>query len=411
MTAGMLIRYLFGDREAILRLAASRWSLVVGAVLVLTASLARNYDGKYLPREGEALLHGYAVSIVNAFLLFGIFWLLAAGNRGAVPHFFRGYLAFLGLFWLTSPMAWLYAIPFERMTSAIEAVNLNLWLLALVSAWRVGLMTRVMSVLWRAKPSACFFIIVLYSDALIFGAASLMRAPLVDFMGGLQHAPEDAALAGARFSTIVLSVLVSPVLIIAALVAVVKIAPMWQLPLAESEDRPRPSLVALCIAAAVAWVPLLAWAQPEQRHRVKAEELARSGQLGAAFDYMSEQTRKAFPPIWDPPPRTSYDERTPGMREIRDALRTHSPESWVSELYFRKHWKMAVIEFSHFGRGDVDFVLSSLKYHDSLDPDVRAAFEFHIERDRSMSEADRASLRRELDRIAPGDESIFFDEP
>ncbi len=51
-----LFLYLFGHRGAIGRIAGSRDSWAVGALLVITAGMARNYDHFYLPWQPEAFL-------------------------------------------------------------------------------------------------------------------------------------------------------------------------------------------------------------------------------------------------------------------------------------------------------------------------------------------------------------------
>ena len=51
MTIRTLLRYLVGDHQAILDLAATRWTLVVGFLFVLSAGFAHEYDGQDLRRE------------------------------------------------------------------------------------------------------------------------------------------------------------------------------------------------------------------------------------------------------------------------------------------------------------------------------------------------------------------------
>ena len=47
-------------------------------------------------------------------MLYSVTWGTARLTHSHEPSFFRCYAAFLGLFWLTAPLAWLYAIPYER---------------------------------------------------------------------------------------------------------------------------------------------------------------------------------------------------------------------------------------------------------------------------------------------------------
>ncbi len=391
-----LLKYLCGSRAAIQRLASTRWSLAIGTALVLTASLARNYDGEYLPGEWESLLHGFGVSIPNAFLLFSIFWLLGLERGNPRPRFFRGYLAFLGLFWLTSPMAWLYAVPYEHFLTPLEAIQANVRTLAFVSIWRVALMARVLSVLWKMPFVPTCIVVALYGDVLIFGAASMMEAPLMDFMGGLQHSPEDAYLSGIQFSTVVFSVLASPVLLIASLVSLRWLRPAWT-PLPLASERPSRGLIAFVIAALIAWVPLLRWMQPEQRNRYHAETLIRAGQLADALNYMAERPREAFPPIWDPPPRTSYRDHAPDATAMEVALREHRGDDWAARLYFRKHLKITLRYFANRYGGSNE-IAEMLKHFADLPDEVRRGLYFHISHDPSFSDPDRAAIREQLEK-------------
>lgn len=405
-----LLKYLCGSRAAIQRLASTRWSLAIGTALVLTASLARNYDGKYLPGEWESLLHGFGVSIPNAFLLFSIFWLLGLERGNPRPRFFRGYLAFLGLFWLTSPMAWLYAVPYEHFLTPLEAIQANVRTLAFVSIWRVALMARVLSVLWKMPFVPTCIVVALYGDVLIFGAASMMEAPLMDFMGGLQHSPEDAYLSGIQFSTVVFSVLASPVLLIASLVSLRWLRPAWT-PLPLASERPSRGLIAFVIAALIAWVPLLRWMQPEQRNRYHAETLIRAGQLADALNYMAERPREAFPPIWDPPPRTSYRDHAPDATAMEVALREHRGDDWAARLYFRKHLKITLRYFANRYGGSNE-IAEMLKHFADLPDEVRRGLYFHISHDPSFSDPDRAAIREQLEKHRTKNEGAFFgDDP
>src|SRR4051812_17654529 len=54
---------------------------------------------------------------------------------------------FMALFWLTAPIAWLYALPVERVLDPYRAAQANIALLSIVSLWRVLLMS----------PSPCRF--------------------------------------------------------------------------------------------------------------------------------------------------------------------------------------------------------------------------------------------------------------
>lgn len=414
MTPLLLVKYLGGDVKAIRQLAASRWTLLVGAVLVFSASLARNYDGKALPQEGEALLHGIVVSTANAFVLFSIFYLFALWRRGPRPRppFARGYLAFLGLFWMTAPMAWLYAIPYERMVSPIDAINFNLLTLAVVSLWRVLLMSLVLRELWRTKLLPTLLVVLLYADVQIFIAANVMKAPVFDFMGGLQHSPVDQHLASLRFDAGVFSFLAAPVLLIAALIGLKWLWLEWRLERKQRDERPSRALLLVAALSVVAWVPALWATQPEQHNRFKAEAMLRKGRIGEAFAFMANKGRGEFPPVWDPPPRVSYLERTPNAQQIREALRHYNGIDWVSDVYFGKHWLLSMRHRYQFDIPPrlIDSIERDFEYRDELDDAEKACFLFHAEHDPSLSSATRDALRRLLAKFPAHDESAFFEE-
>ena len=109
---GTLARYLAGGREAILTIASSRHALWLGLLFVLSAGFAREYDGEDLLHEPGHLLLPLGASLVSSLLLFGVLSLGRATEEGEPPWGLR-YLSFLGLFWMTAPLAWLYAVPYE----------------------------------------------------------------------------------------------------------------------------------------------------------------------------------------------------------------------------------------------------------------------------------------------------------
>src|SRR5687768_8310170 len=65
-----LFLYLFGHRGAIERIAGSRRAWAVGALLVLTAGIARNYDHLYLPLQLEAFLGPFVASLFSTVFIF-----------------------------------------------------------------------------------------------------------------------------------------------------------------------------------------------------------------------------------------------------------------------------------------------------------------------------------------------------
>ena len=137
-----LFLYLIGNRQAMFDIAADRRALFIGFLFVLSAGFAREYDGEDLIHEPWYLLIPLAASLLSSFVLYlvtyGVFIstrqirgesVLFVDTDGLLkkkplsgPSFLSGYLSFLALFWCTAPLAWLYAIPYERFLSPVEAM-------------------------------------------------------------------------------------------------------------------------------------------------------------------------------------------------------------------------------------------------------------------------------------------------
>lgn len=339
MKASILPRYLLGSRSAILDIAASRSALLIGALFVISAGLAREYDGENLLHEPWHILRPLAASLLSGSLLFAIVYLAAcvlrrADGEGVPLAPGRAYLSFMGLFWMTAPLAWLYAVPYERVLSPVDAVEVNLWTLALVALWRVLLMTRVVSVIYGIGLVPAFFFVMLFSDIVTFTAMSLVPTPIIDVMGGVRHSARDQLVADTTFLVQVLSVLSLPVWVIGALIALCRIAPRFPT-LPEPASRSR-SLLAFALASIVAFTPLLIIAQPEQIRRHTAERMLLSGRVADGLAYMSRFEVDDFPPQWEPPPRLGYGEDRPWLGEIREAMWAQRPAPWVEVLYLEK---------------------------------------------------------------------------
>jgi hypothetical protein len=169
-----LFAYLAGRRSAILEVASNRGALIVGALLVLSAALARNYDQASLTNEPRRLLGPFAASLAISGPLFLTIYGIARWKGMESPGIGRAYLSFLGLYWMTAPLAWLYGIPYEAFLSPVEAVRANLWTLALVSAWRVALMVRVVSVVFNIRVRAAVPLVMLVADIAALTALHLV---------------------------------------------------------------------------------------------------------------------------------------------------------------------------------------------------------------------------------------------
>ena len=196
------LRFVFGDPGAIREVARNRAALWTGIVLVLLTGIARNYDQTFFLESPMWLIGPLAFSFFSGSFLYSI--LIRGFARRHFPEEKRNekqWTTFIALFWMTAPVAWLYAIPVERFLDAYRAAQANIALLAVVSLWRVLLMSRILSVLfkiqfWRALAwvlvaAALEVIVVLFVGALSSGTFS--RAILAG-MAGMRNAPEETLL-------------------------------------------------------------------------------------------------------------------------------------------------------------------------------------------------------------------------
>jgi hypothetical protein len=337
MRVATVIAFLFGRRQAILALASDRMALGVGALLVLSAALARNYDRASLLDEPWRLLGPFVASLAISGLLFLTIYGLARWKGMADPGIGRAYLSFLTLYWMTAPLAWLYGIPYERFLSSVGATEANLWTLGLVSVWRMVLMIRVVSVLFRLRIRAALPLVVLVADVVALTALHLVPLPVVSVMGGIN--PEQQAVAATALLVRVVGWLTLPIWIV--LVGIViyssRNEPAWQV--SSTPDVPRSRRGALILTGLIllAWASLLPFTQREQLLARRVDRTYHHNGPAAALALMSAHNRFDFPPGWQPPPRRFPGE--PPTNEILDTLEALAAQphaDWIGDLYSRR---------------------------------------------------------------------------
>lgn len=126
MTLGTIARFQFGNAAAIRAVAENRNALWVGVVLVLLTAIARNYDQLYFSDTPRWLFGPLLFSIVSGSLLFLVVYSCFVrrhiGNRKEVRTLAQ-WRSFMTLFWMTAPVAWIYAIPTERLFDSYRATQ------------------------------------------------------------------------------------------------------------------------------------------------------------------------------------------------------------------------------------------------------------------------------------------------
>jgi len=406
MTIRTIVAYLFGSRAAIREIAACRNAVWLGFLFVLSAGFAREYDGEDLLHEPWHLGIPLVASLGTSFLLYCL--LPTRGNAELAPEFsfWRGYRSFLSLYWMTAPLAWLYAIPVERLLSAGEATRANLWLLGIVAAWRVILMIRVVSVLFNVKFRHALFPVMLFADTVALVLLFLTPLPVVSIMGGIRLTESEQLIQATVFRVGFTGVLTWPVWLIGMVAVRSSATGPWIPGFGASYDR-RIALSAwgLAVCALVVWIPILPVTQTEQQLRWRVESDLRAGRIDSALDTMSSHSRSDFPAHWEPPPRVGYGEKKPSLVSVLTVVYFREPD-WVRAAYFEKlnqHeggwawlWLSADDE-------DVDRLLDFLERLPSDSPvlrSIRGTLKSEFEHDFRTPTANRKErIRRLLERL------------
>jgi hypothetical protein len=337
---GTLMRYLFlGDRQAILTIAGSRRGLWVGLLFVLSAGLAREYDGEDLLHEPWHAVIPLGASLASSFLLFSVAYAAVTLHSPPDGRFFPRYLSFLGLFWMTAPLAWLYAVPYERFLSPVGAVQANLITLGVVATWRVALMGRVLTIIFGYRAGSAFFLVLLFADVLMLVLLQFLPVPLLDVMGGIRLTEGERVIQEVAEAVCLLGWLSLPVWAVGAMLVAVVTRPGWRVPDAQPLPQPTRSLMAFAIISVLAWAAVLPFTQPEQLKRRQVERVYAAGNMKKAVALMARHRREDFPPHWDPPPRLSSGlarELAPEVLDILEHLETIDAPEWVWAAYVGK---------------------------------------------------------------------------
>lgn len=337
---GTLGGFLAGRRNAILTAASCPWAIPLGAFFVLAAGLAREYDGVSLRDEPWHLLIPFGASLAAATLLYGLLFLTSWLRQQHPRGFWRGWFRFLGLFWLTAPMALLYGIPYERFLPELDAVRANLLTLGVVALWRVALMSRIVSVLWQWGPVSSAFVTMVFADGVAVLALSQAQVPVMPMMGGIRYSEAEALLAEVGLAAQAIAwILVLPLLLAYIVVGTLYVSSPVILNKRSTGTGLTPAIVVLAIAACLVWIPGMFRAQREQQLRHRVESMLFKGQIVEALGEMSSHQPEDFPPNWTPPPRVELRTRQEiPLERVFLTLATMQPPAagWVEREMARK---------------------------------------------------------------------------
>jgi len=339
LTIRDLLAFQIGNRAAIERVAATRWSILAGLILIGTAGLARNYDQVSLLHSPGRLAGPFVASLITSFFVFCVIHpVLRLGKQPGAPGFSSQYFSFFGAFALTAPIAWLYALPVERWLNPLGAAQVNVTLLAIVSMWRVILLTRVIQVITTLPFMVCLLVLLGPVSVEVFLAGMAYEILHFDVAGGMggivmSRAQVDQFMDGVNGGVLAVAFFSMPVVWTAMLTIALKFRRERRaFPAPISSPAPRAVLV-LCGMCLLAWAIIAIAPQRKEYHFSTLSLLLSPGRYPEAFDYLEKVGPDAFPstrPLPPDPWGRGADFRVPNLlRELDD-----DRAAWIYETYF-----------------------------------------------------------------------------
>lgn len=340
LTVSTIIKFLAFDAEAIKKIAGSSKATWVGFLFVISAGFAREYDGEFLVAEPWHLLIPVAASLLGCFLMVLFVFALAWFRNVRYVPFLEVFRGFLNCYWMTAPLALLYAIPVERFVDPGDATRANLILLGVVAFWRVALMVRCVQVLFNTHPVAAFIPVILFSDILAMAAIWLVPGPIFLIMGGIRLTESESIILDLRIWMILIGYGTFLIWLIGYLGLYFRSAPWIYFKSEPDFESRQPSVTrgmwGLVAIALLVWIPFLPFTQHEQWLRWKSEKLIRAKDFAAFSKLTRDYPETAFPPHWDPPPRIGYGETRPYVFLVLAGLQSNRGAQWMLDRYLEK---------------------------------------------------------------------------
>lgn len=338
MTFKTIGRFLIGDASAIRDIAREKVALFAGAVLVLTAGIAREYDQTYFFSEPHKYFEPLFISVVSCFI---VYLFVSPLNQAATATDSRWieFGQFLALFWMTAPIAWLYAIPVERFLSPSDAARANIGLLCIVAGWRVILISRAISVLSKSSFARSLFSVLIPAAGLVFFASVGTSLSLIRLMGGMRYSPEESVIAAAAETGFGASIVVGLIAIVAMTIMKKSTEPVNP----EEQIDGRFPLVALLIVLSF-WIASAFYSQPKLRMSHEAQKLLRKDRK-EFLAFLSRNSIREFSTSQRlPPDPYGYGAFHEIALVIESMDGTEAP--WVREHYL-KNLKTVLVEPSY----------------------------------------------------------------
>ena len=368
MTSASLARFQFGDSSSIRAAAQNRNSLWIGLLLVLLTAVARNYDQMHFSESPMWLLGPLVFSFFSGSFLFIVLYDVFLRRSFEPPYLnphsipgnisaetpsnekpgisrFAQWRTFMGLFWLTAPIAWLYAFPAERPFPSYQAAIVNLTLLAIVSLWRVLLMARIISVLqqipflralgWVLVPATLEVMLVIFLGGVF---SPTFGKEIMAGMGGMRNAPEESLMVAA-LGNVLVGALILFALVVGTLLG--KRYSGFTRPFPSQSRGPVP-ILALALLT-LAWITIAVPTQREQFRFIAHARLVKAGQYRESLDYLAAHSHDDFPPSRRLEPNP-YEYRVwDQLPAVISELKSTDP-AWVRKLYL----DYLLATFSHY---------------------------------------------------------------
>ncbi|MCF1191979.1 YIP1 family protein [Mangrovimonas sp. AS39] len=185
----------------------NKYHLIAGMLGTWLVGMGRYWDDP----KASLLQHLGLGSLIYIFVLAGIIWLILYPFK--VPNW--KYFTVLTFISLTSFPAIFYAIPVERFTAIETANTINVWFLAIVAAWRLGLLYFFLKRFTRLSTGN-ILTVTLMPICVIISTLTVLNLHRVVFniMGGVRNpTPHDASYGVLMFLTGISMILTIPLLI------------------------------------------------------------------------------------------------------------------------------------------------------------------------------------------------------
>ena len=356
-----LFLYLIGNRGAIERIATSRRALWAGALLVVSAGIARNYDHLHLLAQPEWIYGPFGMSLLSAVLI----WMMlrsdiSFSSPNAKHSAFRTFLTF---FWLTAPCAWLYGFPVERITDLVGATQWNFAFLILVAAWRVALIVRAVTVLTGAAVGRVTAFVLLPACVEMFAGSLLKGLSLIGIMGGVRLPPHHVFLKNASDIVVTGSLWLGICCLIAVLVYCFKTAgravrPLWR----EGTTENRGALIAAS-ACLVLWILMAIPAQGPVSQNYQLSRYFAKQQWREGIAFAAARQRSDFSPIHFLPPDPYGRRFGNSYVQLLEAMDGSEPE-WLREVWSSQAFME--LELSMIGRSSDGNTVQVLSRYPSI---------------------------------------------